>query len=129
MESEVRYQTKQITVASSVSANTTQEDTIELETGYDRVTGIAVHEITDGSITDGYYRIGIQDQDRVYHGLTHIDNWDGGTGVSPNDKFKKIDFEVKQSQLVTIKTNVPASPSTDLKYEIVFRLERDKVRR
>lgn len=126
MEKKVKYQSKLITVASGTTAGSVAEDTIELDNGYQKCTGIAVHEVTNGSITNGYYTIGVRDQNKVYHDRTHIDNWDGGTGVAPNDKFKKIDFPVTQSMLVSILTGIPATLAADLKYEIVFRLEKEQ---
>lgn len=127
MQNRVKYQSKLVTVSSGASAGAVQEDDIQLDQGYHKCTGIAVHEISDGTIANGYYEVGIKDQNRVYHDLAHIDNWDGGAGVAPNLKFKDIYIPVKSSSLTQIQTKTPATNAADLIYQVVFRLEKEGV--
>jgi hypothetical protein len=118
-----KYQSVVVDIDASTAVGTYAEK-VQLDEEYDECVGIAVHEIDDGSITDGYWQLGISDRSKTHHDLVAIDNWDTNANVAPNLKFKDINFPVKRSFQTSIDYYLPAVPSNAMKVEVIFKLQK-----
>lgn len=125
MKKNIKYQSKLVTVPAATTSSFSEN--VTLDSGYGECTGVAVHLINDGGITDGYFTISLKDDNFTYHNPTSIDNYSSDASVPPNQKFKDINIPVTRDQQLEILTGLPAAPGTDLKYEVVFRLEKKVV--
>lgn len=116
-----KYQTKDITIASGVTS--TQDFDVELDKAYRHCTGIAVYEKANGGISS--YDLGVADDNTTYHHLADKKNWLAGDAVSPNEKFKLI-YISNQGQSVKVRIKPDAETVSELKVQVVFRLENEE---
>lgn len=117
-----KYQTKEISIAAGGAANA-QDFDIDLDAAYQHCTGVAVHEKLNGGISG--YDIGISDDNATYHHLTDKRNWLAGDAVSPNEKYKLM-YVPNQGQKVKVRVKPDAVTVSELKLQVVFRLENNE---
>ncbi len=126
---EIAYQTKTVTKAIGAPIGSTTND-FQLNTDYDRCNGIAFIEVTDGGLPGGFYEVAVLDEKETYHSKAHKSIWKAGDNVAPDEKFKSLTFDISDGIKTKILTHLPASPvGVELKYQMIFRLERDVIER
>lgn len=80
---------------------------------------MAVYENSNGGIPN--YKIGLRDDVQTYQMNTHRDDWVASVDVAPDDRYKSMILPVNGSRL-TIRTQFKAALTSELSYDIVFRL-------
>ncbi|MFD3001438.1 hypothetical protein ACFS7Z_13785 [Pontibacter toksunensis] len=90
-----------------------------LDTQYQQCVGVAVYETSNGGVPN--YKIGLRDDTQTYQMNTHRDDWVSSTDVAPDERYKSLDLPVNGSRL-TIRTQLQAALTSELSYDIVFRL-------
>lgn len=123
MEKEVFYQTETINYAAATPAATLYKE-ITLNSSYERCTGVALFESKTGGIST--YRIGIDDKDKQYFSSTHKDLYVSSpqAGQQEENRFLKTNIKAGGHK-IKIGTQLPEVLSSDLEYDIVFKLERN----
>lgn len=116
-----KYQTKDISIAAGVAS--TQDFDVEIDKAYRHCTGIAVYEKKNGGISS--YDIGIADDNTTFHHLTDKKDWLAGESVSPNEKHKLI-YIPNLGQSVKVRIKPDAETVSELKIQVVFRLENEE---
>lgn len=122
----IKYQKLLVTVGSATASGTTSQSEIQLDSSYTKCTGIQIQEISDGGITNGFYRVGIKDDNQVYLDVVHKNVLLGGTNPPPKDRFMPITIDIRDGIKTQVQVNNPASLSSDLQIEVVFRLEDER---
>ena len=117
----IKYQTESITIANGTGAGTISETAIEVEKGYDKITGYSAHIISRTPAEK--FRLGLTDRGGILHDRTFEDEHITSTGVNPNDRFKKLDTKAGGNQIRVQVENIDAL-TADLKLDVVFRLEK-----
>ncbi len=122
-KSRVKYQKKLCTIPDGSAANT-YEFPFELDSEYDRCTGLWVYEFDSGGLSGARY-IGLKDTNgRILDLAGHelLEN----NAVEPNKKFLNVDFKIIKGQGLTImKKTTSAVSGSD--YQLLFhaRIEKD----
>jgi hypothetical protein len=122
-DAKTKYQTITITKANLTQAGR-YTDAEELDTDYEYCDGIQVKELGNGGIN--YYSIGIEDKNNTYHSITHKDDFITSTSVDPDRRYKKIYIPVISGQKIEIKTEFESNLAAELKYQVIFRLRKNK---
>lgn len=117
-----KIQVKEVTIANPTAAGT-YETTFELDTNFQRCTGMWVKAVSTGGLTN--YFIGISDNNGVIVDLSDADLMQAGTEVAPDLKFLSVEFPIMQGQGVKIRVKTEATTSAAFKLEVHARLERD----
>ena len=126
----VKYQTQRVTIAvGNYTDDHIESEKLDLDTDYDRVTGVSVHRVLDSGVANGDYSIGIRnDKLGEIHELTHIGGWATAAddGTNPDERFKTFNFEVKGGKQLDCRVKLPTQNlATALIVEFVIRLEKD----
>lgn len=119
----IKYQSRDINIPAGSGANEIVEATVELDTHYHECTGVVAYEKQNGG--DNNYDLGINDDTRTYHHLTHKQDWLPGNGVPLNERYKDITIPVIGNNL-TIRVKPSVALATEIKVQVVFRLVRYK---
>lgn len=110
-----RTQSRLISIAANAGVGTTPEP-IELDTEYERVTGIVVHQIG----THNKYRVGLRNKEgEYYHDLALYSHYQ----QLGDQRYMETDFPVID-QKIFIAVNVLEQINSALEFEIVFELTR-----
>jgi hypothetical protein len=127
-----RYQSKTVTIAAGTySAEYRATETIELDTAYDTVVGVAVHRIIDTAAANGNYKVMIATNNRVEHDPTHISSWSTSKddGTNPNERFKDFNIDVRGAGNLQCTIVLPAQTlASAIQVEFVVKLIQDKKR-
>ncbi|MCT4587284.1 MAG: hypothetical protein N4A71_05635 [Carboxylicivirga sp.] len=124
MEKEYTYQSETISYPNAHAAGSYFKE-IVLDSSYERCTGIAILESQTGGIPA--FRIGLNDKDNRYISAVHKDllKSDKAAGLDVSKRFLPVNIKA-QGHKVKVATVLPAPLASDLEYDIVFLLERDK---
>ncbi len=117
----IKYQTKDITIATGSAAQATDYD-VELDKGYRFVTGVVVSEKTNGGISS--YDIGLSDDTNTYHHLTDKSDWIPGSGLPLDQRYKSISI-INGGQAVKIRVKPDAVVVSPLRIQVTFRLQKE----
>lgn len=117
----IKYQAKDIVVPAGTPANSAIEESIDLDRYYHECTGVVAYEKADGG--DPNYDLGLSDDVRTYHHLTHKKDWTPGDGVSLNERYKAITVPVT-GQSLDVRVRPSLNLASELKIQVVFRLVR-----
>lgn len=133
LASQRRYMRIPITVLNGVLTGTNNEANAELDRAFNKIIGVAYHEITAGGLSTNY-RVGFRTDRYTWVDPVNISNWNCNTGVPVEGKFRKfksedpkdrggIGYGMGDKGYVTV---IPgANLSSDLTGELVLILERD----
>lgn len=128
----IKYQAKRVTIpVANYGADHIQSENLELDSAYDRVTGVAIHRVLDSGAANADYKIGLQDDNGVIHDDTHIGSWSTAKddGTTPNERFKTLSRDIRGAGQMQCRVKLPAQNlATALSVEFVFRIEQDQVR-
>jgi hypothetical protein len=117
-----RYQTKVITIANATADATTTTDDIQPDKSYDKVTGIAVEQVSAGGAT--YLRMGIRDRNKNIQDVSHINNFLASTAVDPDRKFKTVDVDIEDGNSWYFDLVNDGALTSEAKVEVILRLEK-----
>lgn len=118
---ETKYETLTVTIPSGTNAVTTSES-INFDTAYHNVEGVALLEVFDGDIP--YYEIGLETDTTIYHHLSHKAIFETSKDVAQKDKFKEISIPISSKKL-NAKVKIPTTLIEDLVFQLVFKLTRE----
>lgn len=128
----VKYQTKRVTIpAATYAAEFPANESLDLDSAYDQVVGVAIHRVVDSGVANGDYKIGLSDDNGVIHDPTHISGWATAKddGTNPNERFKEITVDVRGAGQIQCIVKLPAQVlATALVVEFVFKLEQNRER-
>lgn len=128
----IKYQSKRVTIAAAnYAADHLESEPVDLDKAYQRVTGVAIHRVSDAGAANGDYKIGLSNDNGVIHDPTHISSWSTAKddGTNPNERFKDLNVDINGGGQMQCQVKLPAQNlATDIEVEFVFRLEQDGVR-
>lgn len=120
----VKLQKKEISYAAATAAGT-KTDTFDLDEDFDRVTGIYIHEISDGDLGDEY-EVGLSDSRGSIIDVTNKTVFQASNAVAPDGKFFSLNFKIDRGMGLKILTKFDSVLASDaLNFIVVLRLERD----
>jgi hypothetical protein len=117
----VKYQAVDVIIPAGQSGTYTQ--TFELDPAYTHCNGVAAYPKKDGGILS--YDIAIADDHRVYHDFVDKSDYMPGSGVAPDLRYKTLDIE-NAKQRFKIRVTPDAEPTSELRFQIIFRLIKAK---
>ncbi len=122
MKQNIKYQRLEVTYPTGTTAGTKTDHELTLDTEMETVVGIAMYPITDGGVSA--IRLGLRDNSGEIQEPTHQDDWiDKGYGDYYNRK-KPLDIEAK-GRKIKVSTEIPATLTSDLKFDLVFILKNN----
>ena len=112
---QIKYETKEVIRA--IGESGLSEEKVTIDKAYKKITGVRAYTLTDGGLP--YHEIGLKDRETTFHNLTPDEDW-----APTVDYFYKPLNIVNRGQDFFISTKLPtAAAGTDLKIQLVFRLE------
>lgn len=123
---ETGYQTIKIVKAIGSPAGATTEK-VQLNQDYDRCTGIALVEVTDGNLPGGHYDVGIHDERETYINSIGKSMLKVGDQTPQDQRYLSITIPIKSGTETKILTSLPDIPTADVEFNLIFRLEREVV--
>lgn len=102
-----------------------QEIDYSPDESYNEIVGIEAHEVNDGGVADGYYQLGVADDDKVYAELAHKNVLLTNADVPQGDKMRRVNIPIRRDRKIKCRVKWPAGAlASDLKVEFVFTLRR-----
>lgn len=95
-----------------------------LDDSYDVCDGVAITELTDGTIADGNYDISIQGSIGTPIDFTQIDVVQVNGNTPVNDRFVDVLFDAKAGKNMKLMAQLPAIPAAAMVIKATFRLRR-----
>ena len=118
------YQVIDVTVANGTLADSLNEQSVTLNQAYNKIVGIAYHEITAGGQANNY-NVGARSKRFTWVELVNINNWNANTGVGPMQKFRKVNIGYGEGDKFFAQITPNAALTSDLTGQMVLILERD----
>lgn len=112
-----RYQEITITVESGKTGTVTEP--VSLDQQYNRIKGVALYPITDGGLS--YFDLAFRDRNKIYHDPTHRDDWT----AKGEERYKPFD-QPNDGRTFYLEIVLPAATTSELKFQLVFKLESDE---
>lgn len=123
-EEEYRYQVIPISVANNSAVNTLTEASVQLDRDYDKITGLAYHEIASGGAAANNYQVGVKTSRKQWVDPVNINNWRADTGVPPDLKFRRMNIPYASGDSFYVQIINGAITNAALQGELVMRLEK-----
>ena len=118
---DTKYQTVDVKmVGTTVKGKYTEN--VELDSNFDYCDGVQAIEILPGGVP--LYSIGLEDKNNTYHSITHKNDWNNGTNTPINNRYKEIFIPVIRGDKLEIKTQFDSDLTSDLRYQLIFRLRK-----
>jgi len=114
-------ESKVISIA-NLAAGNFQSYPVELNTDYDRCTGISIIAVNNGG--DPNARIGVSKSGQAIESPTPLPNWQFATSLPSRDRYRPFDFSIK-SQDIKLQVE-PFKDVSGAEYVVTFILERDE---
>lgn len=94
---------------------------VELDSAFTHCTGIVCYEVSNGGLNT--YDIALMDDTGTHQDFSNKRHLIPGDGVALDDRFLTKDIENRKQNL-KIKTKLPAATTAELRYQMIFRLEK-----
>ncbi|WP_338815154.1 hypothetical protein V9L05_08655 [Bernardetia sp. Wsw4-3y2] len=121
---ETRKQTVTITLASGATEGTIVEGQINLDKAFDRVVGVCVYENFNPSVP---YQIILKDEKgNVNDYVNSLDYQAKQSSNHPAEKYAPINLNVDDSNILTIRAKMLGATTTNLSFDFVVLLAKDK---
>lgn len=114
-------QVETVELASGTAAGLHEKE-FTLDSTYPKGTGVRVHVLENKSID---FNIGFKNQTGQLQNPTHKDDYISSTSTAPNCRIKELDYKAGGMRIV-VQTDLSAALTADLKYQVVFTLEREE---
>ena len=118
------YQTIDVTVATGATAGSLNETSVTLNQAFNKIVGIAYHEIEDGGQPNNY-NVGGRSDRFAWIQLININNWNANSGVGPMQKFRKVNIGYGAGDKFHAQVTPNGVLASDLTGQMVLILERD----
>lgn len=119
---DIRYQNILLTIPNATVANQLLENNVELDRGYQRVTGIQVNVINNATLGNNIL-IGARTNRRTWVDLVPRSAWNAETSVSPDTKFMDIDIPYGSGDTFYVQSQNLTVPGADVQVYMTLRLE------
>lgn len=114
----IKYQSERITVAAGTA--TVDETIIEIDKAYDKITGYAVHSVSQNAADK--FSLGLVDRSGVLHDRTFENDHISSTSVPMGERYKDLNAQASGNQ-VRVQIEPVAALAANLVVDVVFRLE------
>lgn len=118
-----RYQVINTNVPNATTAGSLKEFSVTLDQDFNKIVGIAFHEITDGGVANNY-NIGSRSSRRVWVDPVNVKSWNADQNVAPDTKFRSVDIDYGKGDLFYAQIVPNGAPNADLTGQMVLVLER-----
>lgn len=124
---QITYVRIPITVANGTLLNSYREASAELDRAYNKILGVAFHQVADGGLNTNY-RVGFKTDKKEWVPPVNVNNWNSDDGVPVMGKYRTfgkqgIGYGMGDRAYVTI---IPgANTASDLIGELVIVCARD----
>lgn len=118
-----RYQVIAVNVPNATVSGTLKEFSVALDQDFNKIVGIAFHEINDGGIANNY-NVGSRSSRRVWVDPVNVKSWNADQNVAPDTKFRSVDIDYGKGDLFYAQVVPGANCTEDLTGQLVLVLER-----
>lgn len=118
-----RYQVINTNVPNATVAGSLKEFSVALDQDFNKIVGIAFHEINDGGVANNY-NVGSRSSRRVWVDPVNVKSWNADENVAPDTKFRSVDIDYGKGDLFYAQVVPNAAPNSDLTGQLVLVLER-----
>lgn len=118
------YQVIDVNIPTAAAADSLNEVPITLNQAYNKIIGIAYHEITAGGQSNNY-NVGARSKRFTWVELVNINNWNANTGVGPMHKFRKVNIGYGEGDKFFAQISPNALTTSAITGQMVLILERD----
>jgi hypothetical protein len=119
---DIRYQNIPLTIPNATVINSLLEANVELDRGYQRITGIQVSVIDNTTLANNLL-IGARSNRKTWIDLIPRAAWNAETSVGPDDKFMEIDIPYGSGDTFYLQAQNLAVPGADVQLYMTVRLE------
>lgn len=121
---QTKYQSVTLNVAAAAAAGLKSSAAAGLDDSYDVCDGIAIVELTDGTIANGDYDVSIETPTGTPIELSPIDTVQVDKATPVNERYIDVLFDVKAGKNAKLLANLPAIPAAAMVIKATFRLRR-----
>jgi hypothetical protein len=118
-----RYQVIATNVPNATTAGVLREFSATLDQDFNKIVGIAFHEIEAGNNANNY-NVGCRSARRVWVDLVNIKSWNADQNVAPDTKFRSVDIPYGKGDVFYAQVSPGANTNTDVLGQLVLVLER-----
>lgn len=125
-QKQIRYQNVVLTIPSGQAINSLLESNVQLDRGYQRVTGMQV-SIQDNTTLTNSLLIGAKTQRNTWVDLIPRQAWNAETSVSPDTKFMSCNIGYGSGDVFFLTAQNLAVPGANVVIYMTLRLENSLV--
>lgn len=118
-----RYQVININVPNNTVAGSLKEFSATLDQDFNKIIGIAYHEIAAGGNANNY-NVGSRSSRRVWVDPVNVKSWNADQNVAPDTKFRSVDIDYGKGDLFYAQVVPGVTTTSDLTGQLVLVLER-----
>lgn len=126
IEDKIKLDAKKCTIVAGTTGNTIVEVLYSPDSSYDEIIGVEAYQNSDGGVTNGYYQIGISDEDKAYVEKSHKNVLLTSNTVDQRGKTRAVNIPIRKGNDLKIRFFWPSAGAlaSDLEVEMVFVLRR-----
>jgi hypothetical protein len=116
----VKIAHKLVTIASGTAAGTSDTNRIDIEGGFETITGMILYVTSAGGIKP---RVGLKNGDgQIIQVPVNIDHLTGSTSVPPEARFVEVNFKASGANCKVV-VEWDSAPTSDLVFDFLLRTE------
>lgn len=121
---QTKYQSVTLNIPAASAVGIYSSAAAGLDDSYDVCDGVAITELSDGTITNGNYDVSIQGSGGTPIDFTQIDVVQVNGNTPVNDRFVDVLFDAKAGKSMKLQAQLPAIPAAAMVIKATFRLRR-----
>ena len=123
-EYKYKLDAKLVSIASGTAAGL-QEPEFHPDESYDEIIGVECYEVSNGGVTNGYYQLGLADEEKAYVELAHKNALLTTSSVDQRGKTRLVNIPIRKGKAIKTRVKWPTGAlASDLQVEFVFVLRK-----